>query len=121
MSKSAGEESLAFQLKALGVPFEREFTFAKPRKWRFDFVIAADHSRAKDRRPIAIEVEGGAWNGGHRRGVEFDKDCERSNAAQILGWTVLRFSPYMVETGEAIATIEAALGSRPATTTRSAS
>lgn len=116
MSKSEGEESLAFQLKALGVPFEREFTFAPGRKWRADFMLDNDDG------PFwLVEVEGGVWNGGHRRGAEANKDTERFNAAQILGYRCLRFTPYQVETGEAIATIEAALGSRPATTTRSAS
>lgn len=102
MSKSDGEEALAFQLKAFGIHFEREYTFAKPRKWRFDFILPAYGN-------IAIEVEGGAFNGGHRRGTEVNKDCEKSNAAVILGWKVLRFTPYMVETGEAIETIEAAI------------
>lgn len=92
---------MAFQLKALGVEFVREFTYHPTRKWRFDFALVNTK--------IAVEVEGGAFNGGHRRGAEFNKDCERSNAAQLLGWTVLRFSPYMVETGEAIETIETAL------------
>ncbi len=101
MSKSAGEEELAYQLKCLGIEFEREVRFAPPRRWRFDFVLAGDK--------WAVEVEGGSFSGGHRRGREADKDTEKSNAAVMAGWRVLRFTPYQIETGEAFATIEAAL------------
>lgn len=104
VSKSAGEDALAFQLDALGICYEREYRFAKPRRWRFDFTFETGGQAG-----WAVEVEGGSFNGGHRRGVEANKDCEKSNAAVMLGWKVLRFTPYMVETGEAIATIEAAL------------
>ena len=38
---SAPEDTLAFQLKAVGIPFEREVQFAKPRRWRADFVVQA--------------------------------------------------------------------------------
>ena len=100
---SAGEDELEFQLRAAKIPFEREHRFAPPRRWRFDFVLG--HGPR-----IAVEVEGGAFNGGHRRGTEANKDCEKSNAAVLLGWRVLRFTPAMVETGEAIETIETALG-----------
>jgi very-short-patch-repair endonuclease len=100
MSKSDGEESLAFQLKALGIEFEREYRWNKTRRWRADFKVA----------DFLVEIEGGAFNGGHRRGVEANKDCERSNDAVMRGWAVLRFTPYMVETGEAVETICAALG-----------
>jgi very-short-patch-repair endonuclease len=100
-NKSAGEEELARQLTALGLEFAREVRFSPPRRWRFDFVLSGS--------TVAVEVEGGAWNGGHRRGLEANKDCEKSNAAVMAGYRVLRFTPYMVETGEAIGVIEAAL------------
>lgn len=41
------------QLKAEGYRFEREVYFAKPRRWRFDFVVHGD------RGAVAVEVEGG--------------------------------------------------------------
>jgi very-short-patch-repair endonuclease len=100
VTKSAGEAELARQLDALGIDYETEYRYAPPRRWRADFRIAQ----------WLIEIEGGAWNGGHRRGIEANKDCERANAAQLDNWKVLRFTPYMVETGEAIETIQAALG-----------
>jgi very-short-patch-repair endonuclease len=100
---SAGEEMLAFQLRAAKICFEREYRFAPPRRWRFDFVLPGT---GKD---LAIEVEGGAWNGGHKRGAAADTDCEKANAAVLRGWNVLRFTPAMVEDGRALATIEKSL------------
>lgn len=105
MSKSAGEAELEFQLKAAKIEYEREYRFDLVRRWRFDFKILDTY-----REKLAVEVEGGAFNGGHRRGINANKDCEKSNAAVMAGWKVLRFTPYMVETGEAIETICAALG-----------
>ena len=106
MSKSAGEAELEFQLRAAKIPYEREYRFAPPRRWRFDFVFDTAEPG------WACEIEGGAFSGGHRRGLEANKDCEKANAAAMLGWKVLRFTPYQVETGEAIETIAAALGVR---------
>ena len=64
---------------------EREFQFARPRKWRFDF--------AWPRKKIACEIEGGSWVGGaHNRGKHFQSDCEKYNAAVLLGWSVLRYT-----------------------------
>lgn len=126
MSKSAGEEELAFQLKCAKIPFVREHAFAKDqgRRWRFDFALGLEklptsHMVSSFRLPtqcavwenlLAVEIEGGAFSGGHRRGLEANKDCEKANAAALMGWRVLRFTPYMVETGEAIETIATALG-----------
>jgi hypothetical protein len=103
---SQGEETLAFQLKAAKIPFEREYRFAPPRRWRFDFIILGGDFLPD----YAVEVEGGAWTGGHKRGVAADTDCEKANAAALKGWYVLRFTPAMVEDGRALQTIERALG-----------
>lgn len=98
---SEGEELLAFQLRAAGIAFAREWRFAPPRRWRFDFVLTAyPHDN------VAIEVEGGAFNGGHKRGKAADTDTEKSNAAVMAGWRVLRFTTSQVESGVALATIE---------------
>ena len=40
------------------------------------------------------------------RGAGYEKDAEKGNAAVLLGWAVLRFTTEMVESGEALATIE---------------
>ena len=81
---------------------EREVRFAPPRRWRFDLAWPA--------RKLAVEIDGGTWvRGRHSRGAGFAKDCEKLNAAAILGWRVLRFDNHMVRDGRALATIEAAL------------
>ena len=42
-------------LRYTGLRVEREFPFHPTREWRFDFAIPQAH--------VAIEVEGGLWNG----------------------------------------------------------
>lgn len=67
---------------------EREHLFAKEamgRKWRFDF--------AWRQHKVAVEIEGGTWSGGrHNTGSGIQADCEKYNAAIVLGWRVLRFT-----------------------------
>ena len=63
----------------------KEFRFHPTRMWRFDF--------AWPELKIAVELEGGIWNGGaHTRGAHFNSDCNKYNAALILGWKVLRYT-----------------------------
>jgi very-short-patch-repair endonuclease len=67
-----------------------ELKFHATRKWRADFALPSFR--------ILIEVDGGVWSGGrHTRGAGFIKDQEKTNAAGILGWIVLRFTPKDVE------------------------
>lgn len=81
---------------------QREYRFHHERKWRFDF--------AYPDKLLAIEVEGGTWSGGrHTRGSGFEKDCEKYNAAALRGWRVLRFTPKMILTLQAIETIKKGL------------
>ena len=93
MSKSDLEASFALQLRSLGVPEpEREYQFAKAlgRRWRFDM--------AWPDVKVAAEVEGGVWvRGRHTRASGFVGDCEKYNAATMLGWRVLRIPTPMVE------------------------
>lgn len=100
---SEGEETLMLHIRAEKLPApEREFRFAAPRLWRFDF--------AWPDRMLAVEVEGGAWNGGrHTRGSGFIRDAEKYNAAAMLGWRVLRFVTDQVRNGMAIAQVKEAL------------
>lgn len=91
-----GEEGMARDLRANGIGFTREFKFNPDRKWRFDFALDIPHT-------IAIEIEGGAYTGGrHVRGAGFYADCIKYNAAAVMGWRVLRFTPCMVKDGTAI-------------------
>ena len=56
---------------------------------------------------LAVEVEGGSWiHGRHVRGRGFEADCEKYNAAVLLGWRILRFTPAMVESGAALSAVK---------------
>lgn len=94
---SLGEETLAAQLRAYHIQFEREVRFHPTRKWRFDFVLTGTK--------IAVEVEGGGRNGKagrHQTRKGFAGDCEKYNAAIALGWQVLRFPAVDVMKGVAV-------------------
>ncbi len=87
MARLTGEALLAVLLKEADIPFIREHKFHPKRRWRFDFALALPHPWK-----IAIEVEGGIWSGGrHTRAIGYSKDCEKYNAATVLGWSVLRY------------------------------
>ena len=67
-----------------------EQRFHESRKWRFDYCFPDNM--------IAIEIEGGQWiKGGHTSGIGLQRDCEKYNAAQFLGWKVFRFSTSMID------------------------
>lgn len=81
-----------------------EFSFDRSRKWRFDFCFT--------NLMLAVEVEGGTWQpdgGRHNRGPGYEDDCEKYNAAILLGYKLFRFTTPMVEDGRAIATLRQAL------------
>lgn len=111
---SNAEESLATLIRWEKLPQpEREYRFAPPRKWRFDFAwVWEPLPRAEfggtPEPGLAVEVEGGSWVGGHG-GVRFEQDAEKYNEAGLLGWVVLRVTPKMIEDGRAIALLKRAL------------
>jgi very-short-patch-repair endonuclease len=91
-------------MTAVGLEPEREYMFAKDigRRWRADFAFPE--------KKVLIEVEGGVWvRGRHNRGQGFINDCEKYNAAAEMGWTVLRYPPEFIESGEALEQIERVL------------
>lgn len=86
MKASALEDTflLLFRSHHLAEP-EREYVFAKPRRWRFDF--------AWPLYKVAVEIEGGVWTRGrHLRPTGFLRDLEKYNAATMAGWRVIRLS-----------------------------
>lgn len=96
------EELLAFQLRAAKIKYEREYRFHPTRRWRFDFAWPA--------KSVAAELDGGLYSyGRHQRPKGYHSDCDKANTAQLLGWTVLRFTSEHIQSGEALKTIEAAL------------
>lgn len=79
-----------------------EHTFAPPRKWAFDWCWPEWR--------LAVEIEGGAWIAGrHTRAQGFIKDMEKYNAAAVLGWRVLRFTPQQIESGACFLVIKEAI------------
>ena len=107
-AKSKWEEMLALQIRAekLTTPM-REFQFAPGRKWRADFAWPVCWPMDA----LLVEVEGGTWSGGrHTRGSGYQADCEKYNAAVLLGWRVLRYTGEQVKSGIAIREIKQALG-----------
>jgi hypothetical protein len=107
--KSDGEKLVEEWLEDHRIPFVTQYRFHPVRKWTFDFAIGGapvmvrgrkmftpgDASRIK----LAIEVEGGQFTGGHKRGPAADSDCEKFNEATLLGWRVLRFTSNQVKRG----------------------
>ncbi len=102
---SKPEEEFFLQIKAarVDVGVEREYLFHPTRKWRFDF--------AWPEMMIAVEIEGGIWNGGrHTRGLGFEKDCQKYLEAVMRGWKIIRATPSMVRSGQLLNAIDALIG-----------
>lgn len=92
---SEGEATLAQHLKSYNIEFQAEFQFNPERRWRADFYIVGSN--------ILIEVEGGIWSSGrHTRGKGYLGDMEKYNSAQLLGYSVYRYSTEQVKSGKAI-------------------
>ncbi len=91
MAESELEAELKYQLSKHGFPEpEQDYKFHPTRKWMIDFAWPDDM--------IAVEVEGGIHSGGrHVRGVGYENDCEKYNAATLLGWRVFRFTGGMIK------------------------
>jgi very-short-patch-repair endonuclease len=103
VSKSDLEDTLAFQLDALGLTgYVREYQAIKGRKFRFDFAWL-EHR-------LLVEVNGGTYTkGAHSTGQGIARDYEKANLATLDGWRVLMFDGKAVESGEAVEVIRQAL------------
>ena len=103
---SEGEETFALHCKAEGFTSYREYVFAPPRKWRFDFAFIDSCGGTR----VAVEIEGGTWcQGRHNRGAGYEADIEKYNMAACMGWRVLRYTTKMVTAGTAIRQVKKAL------------
>ena len=99
---SAAEDTLAFQLRAAGIEFVQQYTYAPPRKFRADFSFP--YAR------LLAEVQGGVYSRkAHGSITGVLADIERLNVATLAGWRLLRFTPQAVKSGEALQLIERAL------------
>lgn len=93
-----------FALAGLPPP-GREYTFARPRRWQFDFAWPAIL--------LAVEVEGGVWvQGRHTRGQGYIDDMEKYNRAAILGWSVIRVTPQQAGDGTLVVLLQDWLSER---------
>lgn len=74
--------------------WQTEYKFHPDRRYRFDF--------ANVDRMIAVEVNGGQWTkSGHSTGRGLQRDAEKLNLAQSLGWTVYVLTTSMLHKREA--------------------
>ena len=80
--------------RAAGLPEPiPEYKFHHARRWRADYCWPIHK--------VIVEVEGGVWTEGrHTRGSGFVKDMEKYNAAALLGFYVLRYTPQQL--GQAV-------------------
>lgn len=91
---SKPEELLAWQLKASGISFKREFRPWKDRRFRFDFKL--DNK-------VLVEVQGGIWiKGAHSSGIGISRDAEKSCLAAADGYRVMPVTPAMIKKGTAL-------------------
>jgi len=68
-----------------GPRLQCEYQFHPRRKWRADFYHPATKT--------IIEIDGGLWmRGRHNRAQGYSADCEKLNAATMLGYRVIRLT-----------------------------
>ena len=98
---SEGEESLARDLKAYKIPFDREWKFHPERNFAIDFKLQC---RQSGYALAGVEVEGGTLFGKsrHSRGEGFERDCEKYNEAARLGIKIFRFTTAQIKSANAI-------------------
>jgi very-short-patch-repair endonuclease len=72
---------------------EEEYRFCEGKRWAFDLCCP--------KLMLAFECDGGMWTGGHKRGAALEDDYMKQNTAQLLGWTILRFSNEQVDDARA--------------------
>ena len=98
--REALEREFAVQIRATRLPEpRRQFMFHPVRKWHADFAWPS--------MKLIVEIDGGTWSGGrHVRGKGYEEDRERDAEANMLGYTVIRFTSTQVHSGYAIRATE---------------
>lgn len=116
-TSSDAEEVFAFQLKAAGIGFERQYPWplvlkeagrpfptsptGKLRRWTADFYVG---------RNLLVEIDGQVWHkGGHTSGQGYTDDREKDAEALCAGLRTLRVVPSQVDSGMALIWLERAL------------
>jgi hypothetical protein len=94
------------QLSLVGIQVDREFYFARPRKWRSDWRVVGTL--------VLIEFEGGLFAkraAGHSSVTGILRDIEKYNEATLAGWIVIRITPKHITSGQALKWVEQAIAS----------
>jgi very-short-patch-repair endonuclease len=79
-----------------------EHKFSPTRRWSLDF--------AWPEYKLGLEVDGAIFSHGrHSRGSGIIGDMEKFNAAAVMGWRVIKFTPQQIMTSATILTIRQCL------------
>lgn len=95
------EETLAVQLRAEKILFEREVKLVPKRKFKVDFLVSGW---------LVVECQGGIWKkGGHSSGKGITEDCEKAAELLIHGYPTIACTLDQIRSGKAIGWIKRAL------------
>lgn len=99
------EDTLLYQIKALGLPEPiREYRAIPGRRFKWDFCWDDEDQR------LLVEIQGGTYvKSGHSTGKGIARDMEKLNLATLAGWRVMQFDRKMIENGTAVEMIKKAL------------
>lgn len=90
--KTKWEDRFRTLAQGLGVPkLQEQYRFHPTRLWRLDF--------AWPDQKIGFEIEGGIWRphgGAHSHPQNIERDIEKSNAAALMGWRIIRITGKML-------------------------
>lgn len=98
------EQALRLQLRTsprIPQGWQEQYRFVPGRQFRADFAWPDWH--------ILAECDGAVWvkGKGHSSGSGIEIGYRRANLAQLHDWLIFRFSTAMIESGEALTTLEA--------------
>ena len=88
----------------IDLTWQGQFEFHPERKWAADFIVyhAKDYAWECPGNGVLIEIDGlfrfGRYTK-HQDPAGYANDCEKSNAAQLLGWRMLRYTERMLASG----------------------
>jgi hypothetical protein len=93
---------------ASGLPEpETEYVFLPDRKFRADYAWPAQRLIVERNGGIFRGGKGGGTaKGGHSSGLGILRDMEKSNLAQLAGWTYLQFTPRELNAGVCLDTLK---------------